>query len=173
MTESIIAVLGVLAGSTLTHLFQRSNDARRRNEDRVDRARLAQTDAVVVLAGALVAYRRAQLTREWPRVEDPPGERGPVDDVRESRERTWSAYYSAALHFPADSAVLAKARDCRQKIRDIWDIGDRIEMQSAADLVLRQVDEMMTLARKELGWPDSHILVADLNDPELRRGPGL
>jgi hypothetical protein len=61
IVTSVIAVLGTLLGSTVTHVFQQRSAHRTEHNSRRERLRQERLDAYGTYAGLLVEFRRAML----------------------------------------------------------------------------------------------------------------
>jgi hypothetical protein len=80
METAVIAVIGTLLGSVVTHVLQRRANERSAAASRAERLRLERISAYSAFAGALVDFRRGQNDR-WHRARDTPGS----SDAEESR----------------------------------------------------------------------------------------
>jgi hypothetical protein len=96
---SVIAVLGTLAGATVSYVFQRRISDRNEAIARDERLRQERLVACSAFAGAVMDLRRAQYER-WYRRQEHPLQRDP-DDARTEyyrlRSIAWSAYYRFRL----------------------------------------------------------------------------
>ncbi|KUL35534.1 hypothetical protein ADL22_27285 [Streptomyces sp. NRRL F-4489] len=88
---SVVAVLGTLLGSVVTHLFQRRSADRSEHFARAERLRQERIDAYCAYAGALLDYRRVLVHRWFVRHE---GERC-GEDTPELREEVYKNRYAA------------------------------------------------------------------------------
>ncbi|MCM2390829.1 hypothetical protein [Streptomyces albipurpureus] len=72
METAVIAVIGTLLGSVVTHFFQRRTTERAAELSRAEQLRQERISAYSAFAGALVDYRRGQNDR-WHRAQQTPG----------------------------------------------------------------------------------------------------
>nr|WP_241745946.1 hypothetical protein [Streptomyces lydicus] len=88
---SVVAVLGTLLGSGITHVFQSRSADRSERFARAERLRQERIDAYCAYAGALLEYRRVLVHRWFVLHEDDRcGE-----DTPELREEVYKTRYSA------------------------------------------------------------------------------
>lgn len=88
---SVVAVVGTLLGSGITHVFQRRAADRSERFARAERLRQERIDAYCAFAGALLEYRRILVHRWFVLHEDDRcGE-----DTPELREEVYKTRYSA------------------------------------------------------------------------------
>jgi hypothetical protein len=82
---SVIAVLGTLLGSGVTHVFQLRAAERNEQSARDEKLRQERVEACSAYAGALLDYRRGQIHRWhlW-------HEERPAEEEAEHRARTWN-----------------------------------------------------------------------------------
>ncbi|MFI1012223.1 hypothetical protein [Streptomyces sp. NPDC020965] len=72
MEIAVIAVIGTLLGSVVTHFFQRRATERAADLNRAEQLRQERISAYSAFAGSLVDYRRGQNDR-WHRARETPG----------------------------------------------------------------------------------------------------
>ncbi|MEU1665824.1 hypothetical protein ACI2L4_17700 [Streptomyces sparsogenes] len=87
---SVIAVLGTVLGSGVTHAFQRRSADRSEQFARTERLRQERIDAYCAYAGALLNYRRVLVQRWFVQHENRPDE-----DTPELREHVYELRYAA------------------------------------------------------------------------------
>ncbi|AZS73645.1 hypothetical protein DDE74_24235 [Streptomyces lydicus] len=91
VVASVVAVLGTLLGSGITHVFQSRSADRSERFARAERLRQERIDAYCAYAGALLEYRRVLVHRWFVLHEDDRcGE-----DTPELREEVYKTRYSA------------------------------------------------------------------------------
>ncbi|GGU97003.1 hypothetical protein GCM10010211_75460 [Streptomyces albospinus] len=88
---SVVAVLGTLLGSAVTHVFQSRTADRRERFTRAERLRQERIDAYCAYAGALLDYRRV-LVHRWFVVHE---EDRCDEDSPELREEVYKTRYAA------------------------------------------------------------------------------
>ncbi|MDX3227422.1 hypothetical protein [Streptomyces sp. ME19-01-6] len=87
---SVIAVLGTVLGSGVTHVFQRRSTDRSEHFARAEKLRQERIDAYCSYAGALLNYRRVLIHRWFVTHENRPDE-----DTPELREHVYEMRYAA------------------------------------------------------------------------------
>ncbi|MEU5399343.1 hypothetical protein ABZ348_08600 [Streptomyces sp. NPDC005963] len=94
METAVIAVIGTLLGSMVTHVFQRRTTELTAELTRAEQLRQERISAYSAFAGALVDYRRGQNDR-WHRAQETPGsstaEEARIDSyrLRSSAHQAW------------------------------------------------------------------------------------
>jgi hypothetical protein len=95
ITASIIAVVGTLMGSCITHVFQRRSAARTDSANHQEQRRQEQLSACSAFMGALMEYRRCLYFR-WRLKED----RAPEEQQAQERADSYR------LHSAAEQALV-------------------------------------------------------------------
>ncbi|MDT0270038.1 hypothetical protein RM844_27535 [Streptomyces sp. DSM 44915] len=112
MIATLLAVLGTLAGATVTGLLQHFNSSRADRRQRESQRRAALLEALVELQGAIVGHREQQYLKISDR-------RAGVPDTREAREARYAARTRLTgaldrLHLLTDDPeLLAAAQEAR------------------------------------------------------------
>src|SRR4051812_21856358 len=91
VVASIVAVIGTLLGSGVTHVFQSRAAARSEHVARAERLRQERNDAYCAYAGALLDYRRVLVPRWFVRYDEEPCD----EDSPELREEVYKTRYTA------------------------------------------------------------------------------
>ncbi|MGY5128517.1 hypothetical protein [Streptomyces nigrescens] len=127
---SVVAVVGTLLGSGITHVFQRRSADRSEQFARAERLRQERIDAYCAYAGALLEYRRILVHRWFVLHEDDRcGE-----DTPELREEVYKTRYSAQ-----------EAMFRAQMVSDDPEILDRSEQVMSATTELHWARDRETL----------------------------
>ncbi|MER7043352.1 hypothetical protein [Streptomyces jumonjinensis] len=95
MEIAVIAVIGTLLGSVVTHVFQRRTTERTAALTRAEQLRQERISAYSAFAGALVDYRRGQNDR-WHRARETPGTAA-AEDARIESYRLRSSAHQALI----------------------------------------------------------------------------
>ncbi|MGA4875602.1 hypothetical protein NCG97_15115 [Streptomyces lydicamycinicus] len=130
VVASVVAVLGTLLGSGITHVFQRRAADRSEGFARAERLRQERIDAYCAYAGALLEYRRV-LVHRWFVLHE--GGRG-GEDTPELREEVYKTRYSAQ-----------EAMFRAQMVTDDREILDRSEQVMSATTELHRARDRETL----------------------------
>ncbi|MFC5249782.1 hypothetical protein [Streptomyces nigrescens] len=127
---SVVAVVGTLLGSGITHVFQSRSADRSERFARAERLRQERIDAYCAYAGALLEYRRVLVHRWFVLHEDDRcGE-----DTPELREEVYKTRYSAQ-----------EAMFRAQMVSDDPEILDRSEQVMAATTELHRAPDREAL----------------------------
>ncbi|MGH4027922.1 hypothetical protein ACQB60_03160 [Actinomycetota bacterium Odt1-20B] len=129
LATSVIAVLGTLLGSALTHLFQRRATLRTEEFTRRERLRQERIDAYSSYGGALANYRRGQVDYWFARHGGRVSEESELHEMRREAQRLRAAAMeamfraelltdSAALHTMGRRALEAISRIATAETRD-------------------------------------------------------
>ncbi|MEU8785498.1 hypothetical protein [Streptomyces sp. NPDC048637] len=127
---SVVAVVGTLLGSGITHVFQRRAADRSEQFARAERLRQERIDAYCAYAGALLEYRRI-LVHRWFVLHE--GDRC-GEDTPELREEVYKTRYSAQ-----------EAMFRAQMVTDDPEIVDRSEQVMSATTELHRARDRETL----------------------------
>ncbi|MGJ7878074.1 hypothetical protein [Streptomyces rochei] len=87
VATSVIAVLGTLLGSAVTHLFQRRTALRTEQFTRSERLRQERIDAYCAYGGALANYRRGQMDYWFAKHDGRPIEEESIRGLRREAQR--------------------------------------------------------------------------------------
>lgn len=117
VVASVVAVIGTLLGSSVTHVFQRRTTERSEEFARAERLRQERIDAYCAYAGALLDYRRV-LVHRWFVLNE---EERCDEDSPELREEMYKTRYTAQ-----------EAMFRAQMVSDDPEILDRTEQVMAA-----------------------------------------
>ncbi|GAA3045810.1 hypothetical protein GCM10020229_66360 [Kitasatospora albolonga] len=148
---SVIAVLGTLFGSLLTHLFQQRSARQAEWSARAERHRQERIEAFGAFAGVLVELRQA-LLHHWHCVhEGTDAAEEPTLRNRsfELRSRAQHALFQVQLtaRTPEIAAVAASAFETVGRIDRATDLADVIARRDATRLL---IDEFVATARQHL-----------------------
>ncbi|MEU1625884.1 hypothetical protein ABZ746_11270 [Streptomyces sp. NPDC020096] len=131
---SVIAVLGTLLGSTVTHTFQRRASERSARLTRTEKLRQERIDAYCAFAGALLEYRRVLVQRWFVQHEDRVDE-----DTPELQEQVYKLRYAAheamfRAQMLTGSAELSRlAERTLENVTALHRAGERAELDAARD----------------------------------------
>ncbi|GAA2366412.1 hypothetical protein [Streptomyces cuspidosporus] len=123
---SVIAVLGTVLGSGVTHAFQRRSADRSEQFARTERLRQERIDAYCAYAGALLNYRRVLVQRWFVQHENRPDE-----DTPELREHVYELRYAAqeamfrAQMLSDDPALVELSERLLAHVTELHHAGDR------------------------------------------------
>ncbi|WP_269855624.1 hypothetical protein [Streptomyces sp. RPT161] len=125
---SVIAVLGTLLGSTVTHAFQRRTAERAARLTRDEKLRQERIDAYCGYAGALLEYRRV-LVQRWFVVNRPSrtvAERAPGESALAALRRRYLADCEAHAALlgrvgPGFARLAVESPALRARLREIYD----------------------------------------------------
>jgi hypothetical protein len=95
MDTAVIAVIGTLLGSVITHVLQRRTTDRMTASSRAEQLRQERISAYSAFAGALVDFRRGQNDR-WYRAREVPGS-GTAEEARIDSYRLRSSAHQALI----------------------------------------------------------------------------
>ncbi|AJT64974.1 hypothetical protein [Streptomyces chattanoogensis] len=127
VVASIVAVIGTLLGSAVTHVFQSRAADRSERFARAERLRQERIDAYCAYAGALLDYRRV-LVHRWFVVND---ENRCDEDSPALREEMYKTRYTAqeamfrAQMVTDDAEVLARAEQVMSDVTELHWAEDR------------------------------------------------
>ncbi|MGK5530455.1 hypothetical protein [Streptomyces sp. URMC 129] len=127
----VVAVVGTLLGSVITHVFQRLASERGELFARSEALRQERIATYSAFAAAVEDYRRGQADRWFRRLEDPEGEAFAAAREEAHRLRTAArqALYRVKLLTDDDEVVLA-AEHAYQCTRDLVTSQGRAERQA-------------------------------------------
>ncbi|MGY0060778.1 hypothetical protein ACWY4P_30255 [Streptomyces sp. LZ34] len=123
---SVIAVLGTVLGSAVTHTFQRRSADRSEHFAREEKLRQERIDAYCAYAGALLNYRRVLVHRWYVTHENRVDE-----DTPELREHVYELRYAAqeamfrAQMVSDDPALVELAERIMEHVTELHRAGDR------------------------------------------------
>ncbi|MFD7902051.1 hypothetical protein ACFV4G_07380 [Kitasatospora sp. NPDC059747] len=149
MVTSIIAVLGTLLGSTVTHVFQRRAALRTEYNARLERGRQERLETFGSYAGLLVEYRQAAL-HHWFCVH----EGRDAEDEVELRKRSFETRSGAQralfqLQLLVDEPeLLAVAGEAFERIGRIDRAVDRQDVTARRDGSRESIDAFVATARR-------------------------
>ncbi|MBV6700867.1 hypothetical protein [Kitasatospora aureofaciens] len=151
IVTSIIAVLGTLLGSTVTHVFQQRSARRTEHNTRLERLRQERLDVYGTYAGLLVEFRQAMLHHWFCEHED----RDADDEVAlrrlsfETRSNAQHALFRLQL-ITDDRELLAVAADVFTKIGTIDRAADRPDVVARRDASREAIDTFVETARRHV-----------------------
>lgn len=149
--NTIIAVVGTLAGTVLAFAFQWLTSARQRRHDVADRTRAEQLDAAAALPAALVEYRHAQIARRADRLMTSGRNIALDNEVRAARADAWSALYRLEL-LVDDRPLIAAAYELMGRIKALKTIDDVTPLDEAGTRVHWAIQDFVKTARTRLGF---------------------
>ncbi|MZD06581.1 hypothetical protein GTW43_15970 [Streptomyces sp. SID5785] len=136
VATSLIAVLGTLLGSLLTHLFQRRTALHTERFTRGERLRQERVEAYGTFAGALANYRRGQMDYWFARERGRLAEGETLHEVRREAQRlratALEAMFRAEMLTPSP-ALDAAGRDALRAVDRISSASDQDELQPARE----------------------------------------
>ncbi|MFE0193254.1 hypothetical protein [Streptomyces sp. NPDC059008] len=127
VVASVVAVVGTLLGSGITHLFQGRAADRSERFARAERLRQERIDAYCAYAGALLDYRRVLVHRWFVLHEDDPcDEDSPQlrEEVYKSRSTAQEAMFRAQM-VTDDPRILDRAEQVMAAVTELHRVGDR------------------------------------------------
>ncbi|MFJ6569417.1 hypothetical protein ACIQNU_18530 [Streptomyces sp. NPDC091292] len=148
---SVIAVLGTLLGSTVTHVFQQRSARRMEQSAREERLRQERLDVFGSYAGLLVDFRQAML-HHWFCVHEG---RDADDEVTlrgrsfELRSRTQHALFQLQL-ITVQPELLGVAVDAFTAIGTLNDAEDRDDIVARRNATRELIDTFVRTARRHL-----------------------
>ncbi|WP_457029592.1 hypothetical protein [Kitasatospora sp. P5_F3] len=148
---SVIAVLGTLLGSTVTHAFQQRSARRTEQSSRDDRLRQERLAAYGSYAGLLVEFRQAAL-HHWFCVHEGNDAEDEVAIRRRSFELRSSAQHALfQVQLVTDSPELGTAAiDAFNAIGRIDRAGDRPDLVTRRDATRTLIDTFVETARRHV-----------------------
>ncbi len=142
METAVIAVIGTLLGSMVTHVLQRRTAERSAELTRAEQLRQERISAYSAFAGALVDYRRGQNDR-WIRAQQAPGSVG-AEESRIDSYRLRSGAHQALIRVQlvcADAQALtlaASAFEVTNYMHEASDEADRAQRSEQAREMLSE-----------------------------------
>jgi hypothetical protein len=139
VVASIVAVVGTLLGSGVTHVFQRRATDRSERFAREERLRQERIDAYCAYAGALLDYRRVLVYRWFVLHEEGRGD----EDTPAMREELYKNRYAAqeamfrAQMVTGDPRILALSEEVLAHVTELHRVED-LETLTALRAVTRQ-----------------------------------
>jgi hypothetical protein len=135
---SVVAVVGTLLGSVVTHVFQRLASRRAEEFTRSEALRQERIATYSGFAAAVEDYRRGQADRWWRRQEDPDGEAYLIarDQAHLLRTAARQALYRVRL-LTDDREVVLAAEQAYQCTRDLSKARERAD-RNARDTESKQ-----------------------------------
>ncbi|MCX5197624.1 hypothetical protein OOK31_27650 [Streptomyces sp. NBC_00249] len=151
MVTSLVAVVGTLLGSTVTHLFQQRSARRTEHTARQERMRQERMDLYGEYAGLLVEFRQAMLhhwfcVHEGTDAEEETALRG---RSFETRSRTQQGLFRIQL-VTGEPELLAVAAEAFEAIGRIDRAAVREEVVPRRDATRELIDSFVTTARRHL-----------------------
>lgn len=133
VVASVVAVIGTLLGSSVTHFFQRRTTERSEEFARAERLRQERIDAYCAYAGALLDYRRVLVHRWFVRNEEERCD----EDSPELREEMYKTRYTAqeamfrAQMVSADPEILDRTEQVMAAVTELHWVRDRDALDDA------------------------------------------
>ncbi|MER6144254.1 hypothetical protein ABT174_30145 [Streptomyces sparsogenes] len=144
---SVIAVLGTVLGSGVTHAFQRRSADRSEQFARTERLRQERIDAYCAYAGALLNYRRVLVQRWFVQHENRPDE-----DTPELREHVYELRYAAqeamfrAQMLSDDPALVELSERLLEHVTELHHAEDRDRLNEIRELSRQGVRDFIAAA---------------------------
>lgn len=149
IVTSVVAVLGTLLGSTVTHLFQQRSARRTEQNSRKERLRQERLDAYGTYAGLLVEFRQAMM-HQW-FCEHEGQDAGDEVAIRrrsfELRSSTQHALFQLQL-ITAEPELVAVAVDAFTAVGKIDRAEDRADVINRRDATRDLIDAFVGTARR-------------------------
>jgi hypothetical protein len=154
VAASVIAVLGTLFGSGLTHSFQRR--ASRRNEQftRNERLRQERLDAYSMYAGALLNYRRSLIDR-WCYEHEPEKSIGEDETQVLARSYELGSQAQEALFrvemLTDDPELVERAEAALKRVTKLHKAKDRADLKAQRTATRALIREFVAAAKRHVG----------------------
>jgi hypothetical protein len=149
MWPTVVAVLGTLAGATLSFLFQSRQARRARTDVLADRTRTELLTAAVDLGAALVNYRHSQIARQTHLLREHARHPALADEVRVARGEAWASLFRLEL-LTSDSELIRPAYNCMTKIRGLKTIQELTELDERGDDARKSIHAFIRAGRDRL-----------------------
>ncbi|MFI1160372.1 hypothetical protein [Streptomyces sioyaensis] len=137
---SVVAVVGTLLGSVITHVFQRLASRRSELFSRSEALRQDRIAVYSAFAAAVEDYRHGQASRWYRKREDPDGEAfmAARDEAHRLRTVTRQALYRVKLLTDDRAVILAaeRAHQCTWDVSNAQDQADRDARDAQARLAI-------------------------------------
>jgi hypothetical protein len=150
-TASIIAVVGTLLGSCITHMFQQRNAARADRINHRDQRRQEQLSACSAFIGALMEYRRNLYFRWRLKKDQAPAEQQVQERADSYRLRSAAEQAMVRMHLVTQDAALIglakRALNAPDLLRHAVDITDLVARR---DEVERMHNEFISAVARKL-----------------------
>ncbi|MEV0370010.1 hypothetical protein AB0I10_09320 [Streptomyces sp. NPDC050636] len=127
VVASVVAVIGTLLGSGITHVFQRRASDRGERFARAERLRQERIDAYCAYAGALLDYRRVLIQR-WLALNDDERRDEDSPELREEVHKTRYAAQEAMFRTQMvsdDPEVLDRSERVMSEVTELHWVRDR------------------------------------------------
>lgn len=158
VATSVIAVLGTLFGSALTHVFQRRTVQRTEQFTRSERLRQERIDAYCSYGGALANYRRGQMDHWFAQHAGRVSEESELHELRREAQRLRAAAMEAMFraelltHSPDLDAL---GRQALKAVDQIPSAASREELARVREVSKTLIYEFIAASRRHLpGLPD-------------------
>lgn len=149
MWASIIAVLGTLAGGTLSFTFQARLASQAHAKEISERSRAELLDAASALGSAMLAYRHSQLARQHHLLRTQQRSEALSEEVRTARGEAWSALFRTQL-LTADEAVLTHAKSAMTSIRSLKTASQPTELDRIGEEARQAIETFVESTRNRL-----------------------
>jgi hypothetical protein len=153
VATSVIAVLGTLLGSAVTHLFQRRTALRAEQFTRSERLRHERIDAYCVYGGALANYRRGQMDYWFAKHEDRALEEQSIHELRREAQRlramAMEAMFRAELLTHSEE-LHALARQALKAVDAIPGARSRAELDPIRDTSRSSIYQFISASRQHV-----------------------
>ncbi|MET8680070.1 hypothetical protein ABZW18_21425 [Streptomyces sp. NPDC004647] len=154
VATSVIAVLGTLLGSGVTHVFQRRTAQRIEQFTRDERLRQERLDAFSSYAGALLNYRRSLIDR-WCNECDPEVDSWEDGSVLRARSYELHSQAQEALFrvqmLTDDRELVEKAELALKRVTRVADATDRTDLRARRDDTRSLIRDFVTAAKGHVG----------------------
>jgi hypothetical protein len=144
---SLIAVLGTLLGSGVTHLAQRRSDERTERFTHAERLRQERIDAYCAYAGTLLSYRRLLVLRWFVVHEDRPDENTPAlqEEIYKTRYAAQEAMFRAQM-LTDDPALIALAERVMESVTELHHVTTRDQLDVHRDTSRQHIRDFIATA---------------------------
>ncbi len=148
---SVIAVLGTLLGSAVTHLFRSRATERRDRSTRQEKLRQDRIDAYCSFAGALLEYRRVMVQRWFVQHENRTEE-----DTPELQESVYKMRYTAqeamfrAQMITDDAGLVELAERTLDSVAELHRAETRAALDAQRDASRQAIREFVATATRQV-----------------------
>lgn len=153
VATSVIAVLGTLLGSALTHLFQRRTVLRTEHFTRTERLRQERIDAYCSFGGALANYRRGRMDYWFARHDGRVSEESEIHELRREAQRlraaAMEAMFRAELLTPSEE-LDALGRQALEAVDLIPAATSRAELAQAREISRTLIYGFIAASRRHI-----------------------
>lgn len=151
VTASIIAVLGTLMGSCITHVFQQRAAARTDRADRQEQRRQEQLTACSAFVGALMEYRRSLYFRWRLKQDRAPAEQQAQERADSYRLRSVAEQTLVRMHLVTkDAELISMAEQALNAPNLLRHAADMTDLVARRDEVERMHNDFINAVARAL-----------------------